>query len=131
MGQQQLLLIILGVVLVAIAVAVGFVIFKAQAMAHNRDAVSNDLMSLGVQAQAFYMRPGALGGGNRNFAGFRLGLREQVNENGIYRVNGTGDANEVRLVGNGYETGENETDPVSLTLVVHPDTMYVDEDLTN
>ena len=43
MGQQQLLLIILGVIVVGIAVAVGITMFSDSAISANRDAVTNDL----------------------------------------------------------------------------------------
>ena len=52
MGQQQLLLIILGVVVVGIAVVVGITMFQDNAISANRDAVTNDLVSLGARAQA-------------------------------------------------------------------------------
>jgi aldehyde:ferredoxin oxidoreductase len=46
MGQQQLLLIILGVIVVGIAVAVGITMFTDNAISANRDAVTNDLVNL-------------------------------------------------------------------------------------
>jgi hypothetical protein len=69
MGQQQLLLIILGVIVVGIAVVVGITMFQDNAISANRDAVTNDLVNLGARAQQFYRRPVALGGGGNSFAG--------------------------------------------------------------
>ncbi len=43
MGQQQLLLIILGVIIVGIAVAVGITMFKTNAVSANRDALIGDM----------------------------------------------------------------------------------------
>ena len=48
MGQQQLLLIVLGVIIVGIAVVVGINLFNANATNANRDAVVSDLNNLGV-----------------------------------------------------------------------------------
>ena len=62
MGQQQLLLIILGVIVVGIAVAVGITMFQDNAISANRDAVTNDLVNLAARAQQYYRRPTALGG---------------------------------------------------------------------
>ena len=45
MGQQQLLLIILGVIVVGIAVAVGITMFSDSAVNANRDAMVNDLVT--------------------------------------------------------------------------------------
>ncbi len=42
MGQQQLLLIILGVIIVGIAVAVGITMFQDNAVDQNRSAVIAD-----------------------------------------------------------------------------------------
>ena len=68
MGQQQLLLIILGVIVVGIAVAVGITMFNDSATSANRDAVTNDLINLASRAQQYYRRPTALGGGGGSFA---------------------------------------------------------------
>ena len=68
MGQQQLLLIILGVIVVGIAVAVGITMFQDNAVSANRDAVVNDLVNLAARAHQFYRRPTSLGGGQNNFA---------------------------------------------------------------
>ena len=63
MGQQQLLLIILGVIVVGIAVAVGITMFSDNAISANRDAVTNDLVNLASRAQQYYRRPASMGGG--------------------------------------------------------------------
>jgi hypothetical protein len=40
MGQQQLLLIILGVIIVGIAIAVGLQLFQSGSIGANQDAIS-------------------------------------------------------------------------------------------
>ncbi|MDD8018172.1 MAG: hypothetical protein PHP42_07350 [Bacteroidota bacterium] len=67
MGQQQLLLIILGVIIVGIAVAVGITMFQDNAVSANRDAVTNDLVQLAAKAQQYFRKPVALGGGGNTF----------------------------------------------------------------
>jgi hypothetical protein len=93
MGQQQLLLIILGVIVVGIAVAVGITMFTDNAVSANRDAVTNDLVNLAARAQQFYRRPTALGGGGNSFVGLTAddaGLRKLTNRasnaNGTYAI---------------------------------------------
>ncbi len=73
MGQQQLLLIILGVIVVGIAVVVGITMFQDNAISANRDAVTNDLVSLGARAQQYYRRPTPVGGGGVSFVGLTNG----------------------------------------------------------
>ncbi len=127
MGQQQLLLIIVGVIITGIAVAVGITIFQANAAGQNRDAVWSDLNHLGAKAQQYFRKPHALGGGDRSFTGFKISRKEAENDNGMYYV--TADPLEVKIKGYGREIGNDNTNLVTVNLVVHPDTMYVDESL--
>ena len=69
MGQQQLLLIILGVIIVGIAVAVGITMFQDNAVDQNRSAVIADLTTLSAKAQQYYAKPTTLGGGGNSFVG--------------------------------------------------------------
>ena len=80
MGQQQLLLIILGVIVVGIAVAVGVTMFNDSAVSANRDAVTNDLINFASRAQQYYRRPKALGGGGGSFVGI-LGMQQLTKTN--------------------------------------------------
>jgi hypothetical protein len=43
MGQQQILLIVLSVILVGVAVAIGISMFRDNAINSNRDAIYSDL----------------------------------------------------------------------------------------
>ena len=53
MGTQQILLIVLSVIIVGIAVAVGITMFNAQATNSNRQAVVGDMNNLASSALAF------------------------------------------------------------------------------
>jgi len=68
MGQQQLLLLVLAAVIVGLAVVTGINMFGANALQANEDAIRNDLVSLSGEAQAWFRRPVALGGGGNTFA---------------------------------------------------------------
>ncbi|MGA9363241.1 MAG: hypothetical protein WBW16_02620 [Bacteroidota bacterium] len=110
MGQQQLLLIILGVIVVGIAVVVGITMFQDNAISANRDAVTNDLVSLGARAQQYYRRPTPVGGGGVSFVGLRMGKlvgpvtgSQWVNPNGTFEVIGTPTQTGVDFKGVGYE----------------------------
>ena len=84
MGQQQLLLIILGVIIVGIAIAVGLSLFSAQSVQSNRDAIINDLNNLAAQAYQFRIRPSSMGGGQGDYTTFAIPTKMQTNENGTY-----------------------------------------------
>jgi hypothetical protein len=84
MGQQQLLLIILGVVIVGIAVGVGIAIFGSTSVSSNRDAIVNDLQNLGANAYQFKIRPGTLGGGGGSYTGYQIPRSLRPNANATY-----------------------------------------------
>ncbi len=128
MGQQQLLLIILGVIVVGIAVAVGITMFQDNAVSANRDAVVNDLVNLAARAQQFYRRPTSLGGGQNSFAGLSTnGISKLVNvpststswmnANGTYIVQLASDSM-VTLEGTGNEIGNDGAGRVRVTMEV-------------
>jgi len=109
MGQQQLLLIILGVIIVGIAVAVGITLFQDNAVSSNRDAMTNDLMHLAAKARHYYSRPTSMGGGGHSFTGLTAdaaGMLKLVtssfsdNSNGTYTIT-AGDNNQVVFQGVG------------------------------
>ena len=69
MGQQQLLLIILGVIIVGIAIAVGITMFSAQSISANKDAILSDINNIGADAFQHKIRPCAMGGGGGDYTG--------------------------------------------------------------
>jgi hypothetical protein len=86
MGQQQLLLIILGVIIVGIAIAVGLSLFSAQSVASNKDAIVNDIANLAATAYQFKIRPVSMGGGGGVYTGFTIPSKMVSNDNGMYSV---------------------------------------------
>ncbi|NQV73619.1 hypothetical protein HQ496_10880 [bacterium] len=63
MGQQQLLLLVLGIVIVGLAVVVGIQAFSENQKKANADALVNDAIRVASDAQAWKLKPGAFGGG--------------------------------------------------------------------
>jgi hypothetical protein len=84
MGQQQLLLIILGVIIVGIAIAVGLSLFSAQSIQSNKDAIINDLNNIAAQAYQYRIRPASMAGGNGTYTGFSIPQKMQTNANAVY-----------------------------------------------
>ncbi len=89
MGQQQLLLIVLGIVIVGIAIAVGVTQFRSSAVESNRQNVISDLVNYAAKAQRYYKTPTALAGGGQDFNGFFLSAVDTGNANGSYSVTAT------------------------------------------
>ena len=69
MGQQQLLLIVLGTIIVGIAVIVGINMFTTGAVNAERDALLQDVNNVASTAASYWRKPAALGGGARSFVG--------------------------------------------------------------
>lgn len=63
MGQQQLLLLVLGIVIVGIAVVAGIQAFSEGKQKAEQDAAVSDAMRIISDIQAWKLKPGAFGGG--------------------------------------------------------------------
>ena len=107
MGQQQLLLIVLSVIIVGIAVVVGINMFSASAASANLEAVTGDLLNLASRAQQFYVKPAGMGGGGNSFTGLKIAdlTPKPSNDNGTYKVKSV-KATEVTLEGTGNQDGD-------------------------
>jgi len=86
MGQQQLLLIILGVIIVGFAIAIGITLFGAQSVSSNRDAMINDIHHLAMVAYQFRISLRSMGGGEGDYSTFVIPLQMRSNSNGQYSV---------------------------------------------
>ena len=86
MGQQQLLLIILGVIIVGFAIAIGIALFGAQSVSANRDAMINDIHHLSMLAYQFRISLRSMGGGEGDYSTFSVPTQMRRNNNGQYTV---------------------------------------------
>ncbi|GAB4140767.1 MAG: hypothetical protein Fur0015_10830 [Ignavibacteriales bacterium] len=98
MGQQQLLLIVLGVIIVGIAVVVGINVFTAQSESSTKDAIISDCTTLGAMAQQYFRKPTAMGGGGNSFTGWTIPASLDTTANGTYTVN-VDNASQVTITG--------------------------------
>ncbi|MBM4176637.1 MAG: hypothetical protein FJ213_10775 [Ignavibacteria bacterium] len=123
MGQQQLLLIVLGVIIVGIAIVVGINIATTSAQSSNRDAVIADLNTIGNYAQQYYRKPSSMGGGNNTFTGWTIPPAIDTTGNGTFAA--TVAAQTVTLVGTGNETGNDGSAKVKATATITPTSITV------
>ena len=119
MGQQQLLLIVLGVIIVGIAVVVGINVFTASSVQANIDGLTADVVNLGSMAQQFYRKPSALGGGGNAFTGWTIPTQLDTTGNGVY-TRTVNSATKLTIVGVGNEIGADGTNGVKVTATVSP-----------
>jgi hypothetical protein len=136
MGQQQLLLVVLGAIIVGFAIIAGYSMLSNDAASSNRDEVSNDLLRYAGVAQSYYKRPKILGGGQRSFNGLRFSRinNKASNLNGTYTLNPDpvgGNPAYVTITGVGIETGDDGVEKVKVVLRVYPDSVRIDQSLGN
>jgi hypothetical protein len=86
MGQQQLLLLILGVIIVGIAIIVGIEMFGAQSTESNKDGLTSSLVNISADAYQYKIRPRTLGGGLPSYLNYSIPLKLQSDENGTYTL---------------------------------------------
>jgi hypothetical protein len=127
MGTQQILLIVLSVIIVGVAIAVGITMFNNQAYNSNQQAVSGELQNYGSQAIQFWKTPISQGGAGQTraevsvanvsqFIGFLGTGNSLTSENGIFRVASAADTTVV-LEGIG-NTMKNSAYPMVTTTVL-------------
>ncbi len=98
MGQQQLLLIILGVIIVGIAIAVGVAQFGAHSSQSNKDGVTANLVNIAANAYQYKIRPGTMGGGNGAYTNYAIPSKMSRDDNGTYAL-GTVSSNSIQVKG--------------------------------
>jgi Tfp pilus assembly protein PilE len=141
LGQQQLLLIVLGVIIVGIAIAVGITMFRSNTQSSNRDQLISDLERLAVVAQEYYKKPVSMAGGADNFRNFALSAIDTGNADGSFKAatSPPNDADpmsgsmtpiststqEIYIIGYGKELGNNNRQAVKAYAAVTPDSMYI------
>lgn len=89
MGQPQLLLVILVMIIVGIATVVAITTFGEAGDSADVDAVQQDVAQLAAAVQGYYMKPQMLGGGGQSFNGITF--------------------NDFSFAYNGIEDGDNPT----------------------
>ena len=72
MGQQQLLLIVLAMIIVGIAVVFSITLFRQKAIDSKRDLLINECGNLAMDAMKHYKKPSNLGGGGNSFIGWSI-----------------------------------------------------------
>jgi len=72
MGNQQIILLVLGTIVVAIAVTIGIMQFREYYTDSVADEIATVLLEQAQEAKIYFLKPRTLGGGNKSFVGFTL-----------------------------------------------------------
>ncbi len=119
MGQQQLLLIMLSVIVVGIAVVMGIVIFNTNTIEQGRNELINEATLLASKAQLYYRKAREFGGGGDSFTNWDIPQKMKKTEAGNFSASITS-PKEVIITATGNEvlTGGN---PIKIEVKVTPD----------
>ncbi|MDA3860603.1 MAG: hypothetical protein PF445_05205 [Melioribacteraceae bacterium] len=123
MGQQQLLLIILGIIIVGVAIVVGINMFTAHAIDAKRNNLTNDLIHLASEAQKYYKTPTSMGGGSQKFTGWEISSKLATNADGTFSA--TVSEQDVIIIGTGNEVVQG-SDSVEVKITVLPNDFNVE-----
>lgn len=110
MGQQQLLLVLLVTIIIGIGIITAIDTMQSARTESNRSSVQQDMLMVLNDAQIYYQKPEPMGGGGSSFDGISENHILSINpdnENGSYKINGTG--NTVTVMGDGTDEKVNLT----------------------
>lgn len=120
MGQQQLLLIILGVIIVGVAIIFGIFLFRQSSIDGKRDMLINEGIQVANNAREYYHKPNGYGGGGFSFNGWVIPSSMLSSANGSYTA--VVSPTNVVITGTGNELVSG-TDYVQVTFTVTKDSI--------
>lgn len=118
MGQQQLLLVLLGIIVVGVAIAVSINLFRGHAIDRKREILINESHNIGSIAIAFYKKPIMIGGGGRRFTGWTIPSSLVATVNGSYTAQVSPD--NIVIIGTGTEV-VTDNDSIKVQTIVTAD----------
>lgn len=133
MGSHQMMLVVLVVVLIGVATALGIFLFRMHAVNTNRQLMINDMNFLGAEALRFWRTPENMGGCSGNLTSadqdkleFFLHWSGNTNStaSGTYTIQAFDDGS-LEIIGLGTELGEDNVTPVKAVMKVKPDSLQV------
>lgn len=122
MGQQQLLMIVLALIIVGLAIAFAVQLFRANAIEGKRDILIEETSSLAAMAIQYYKKPPAMGGGGKSFVGWNVPPQMVITTNGNHMIASVS-PDQIVIVGTGSEvvTGN---DSIKVETHVSPENYY-------
>jgi hypothetical protein len=102
LGQQQILLIVLGLIVIGIAIAISMQLFRQGAIDNKRDLLVNECNSLASMAIGYFKKPREFGGGGRSFIGWQIPGSMQSTTTGNYTITNV-QHDELEITGTGTE----------------------------
>jgi hypothetical protein len=115
MGQQQLLLIALGIIVIGMTILVGMTIAGTYSEEADRDGITSDLIHLTSLAKSHYFRPKTLGGGGYSFANFVIPDELDTTGHGTFEHTHEGHKTDhIHFTGYGNSVGNDGENPITI-----------------
>jgi len=86
MGQQQLLLIIVAIIVVGVSVAIANQLFFAYAEESNKDTITTELTNLATISLQYYQKPTSVAGGGKSFTNWQIPSQLDTTISGTYTI---------------------------------------------
>lgn len=103
MGQQQLLLIVLAMIIVGISLSIAISLFSANAEESTKDTVNTELTNLATISLQYYTTPVTMAGGGRSFTGWQIPSQLKTSMSGTYSIISADDT-QLILIGTPLQT---------------------------
>lgn len=117
MGQQQLLLLVLGLIVVGISIVIAISLYDTYMINSSRDNLIAESVNLASLAQRYYQRLNALGGGEGQFIGWSIPSNLKATDSGTYTETVYSDS--VIITGTGF-IAINEDEMIQVKVSVTP-----------
>ena len=86
MGQQQILLIVLGLIIIGVGIGIANQLFDTSAENSNKDSIASELLHLGMIAQQYFNKPLEMGGGNQSYIGWTIPEELDSTTSGTFKI---------------------------------------------
>jgi hypothetical protein len=86
MGQQQLLFMVLGIIIVGIAVGFANRLLDTSVEDSNKDSIASELLHIGMLAPQYYNKPIEMGGGSKSYISWQIPSELDSTTSGTYII---------------------------------------------
>ncbi len=86
MGTQQLLVIVVAMIALAVAIAIGNLLFEVHSESTTKDSITSESIHIGTMAQQYFSKTNEMGGGNKSFIGWKISENLDSTSSGIYTI---------------------------------------------
>ncbi|RJP61401.1 MAG: hypothetical protein C4539_19860 [Ignavibacteriales bacterium] len=123
MGNQQIILFILVLILVTAAISFGISMFLSGNAESNRNALISDGTNLTAKAWEYFRKPKSLGGGGGSFTGWwtKLPKKLKQSKNGSLTIDEKPET--IKLLATGTAEGWNDSAKVLVAITITPDSL--------